>query len=80
MVGLIRYKLTMQEVESIVPPRYREFENKDCLTPRELFTKNHKAFMKEGEKWMKGTATSCTVVGALIITIMFSIAFTVFKW
>ena len=33
--------------------------------------------MKEGEKWMKDTATSCTVVGALIATIMFAAAFTV---
>ena len=77
MVGLIKYKLTMQEVESIVPPRYREYLNHDGLTPRELFTKNHKDLMKEGEKWMKGTATSCTVVGALIITIMFAAVFTV---
>jgi hypothetical protein len=77
MVRLIRYKSTMQEVESIVLPRYREFLNHDGLTPRELFTKNHKALMKEGEKWMKGTATSCTVVGALIVTIMFAAAFTI---
>ena len=31
----------------------------------------------KGEKWMKETATSCTVVGALIITIMFAAAITV---
>jgi hypothetical protein len=67
----------MQEVESIVPPRFKEFRNDDGLTPRELFTKNHKALMKEGEQWMKGTSTSCTVVGALIVTIMFAAAFTV---
>ncbi|XP_059438680.1 ankyrin repeat-containing protein NPR4-like [Corylus avellana] len=66
-----------KEVESIVPPRYKEFRNHDGFTPRELFTKNHKGLMKEGEKWMKGTATSCTVVGALIVTIMFAAAFTV---
>jgi len=33
--------------------------------------------MKEGERWMKDTSTSCTVVGALIVTIMFAVAFTV---
>ena len=33
--------------------------------------------MEEGEKWMKGTTTSCTVVGALIVTIMFAVAFTI---
>ena len=33
--------------------------------------------MSKGEKWMKDTASSCTVVGALIVTIMFATAFTV---
>jgi hypothetical protein len=67
----------MQEVESIGIPRCKEYLNTDDLTPRELFTKNHIDLKKEGEKWMKGTATSCTVVGALIVTIMFAAAFTV---
>jgi hypothetical protein len=64
-------------VESIVHPKVKESLNNDGLTPRELFTKNHKDLMKEGEQWMKDTATSCTVVGALIVTIMFAAAFTV---
>ncbi|XP_062174259.1 ankyrin repeat-containing protein ITN1-like isoform X2 [Alnus glutinosa] len=66
-----------KEVESIGIPRCKEYLNTDGLTPRELFTKNHIDLKKEGEKWMKGTATSCTVVGALIVTIMFAAAFTV---
>ena len=32
---------------------------------------------KDGEQWMKDTATSCTVVGALIVTIMFAAVFTI---
>jgi hypothetical protein len=64
-------------VESIVFPKVTEALNKDNLQPRELFTKNHKNLMKEGEQWMKDTASSCTVVGALIATIMFAAAFTV---
>ena len=67
----------MQEVESIVHPKVKEALNKDGLTPRELFTMNHKDMMQAGEQWMKGTATSCTVVAALIVTIMFATAFTV---
>ncbi|XP_062175363.1 uncharacterized protein LOC133880430 isoform X2 [Alnus glutinosa] len=66
-----------KEVESMVQPKIKESFNNDDFTPRQLFTKNHKDLMKEGEKWMKGTATSCTVVGALIVTIMFATAFTV---
>ncbi|KAI5343873.1 hypothetical protein L3X38_011749 [Prunus dulcis] len=66
-----------KEVETIVLPRMRDILNDENLTPRALFTKNHKELVKEGERWMKETATSCTVVGALIITIMFASAFTV---
>ncbi|KAG6679378.1 hypothetical protein I3843_14G124400 [Carya illinoinensis] len=64
-------------VEGIVSPKDKESTNKDGLTPRQLFTKNHVNLMEKGEKWMKVTATSCTVVGALIVTIMFAVAFTV---
>ncbi|XP_007221395.2 ankyrin repeat-containing protein ITN1 isoform X2 [Prunus persica] len=66
-----------KEVETIALPRIKESINNDSMTPRELFTKSHKELVKEGERWMKESATSCTVVGALIITIMFAAAFTV---
>ncbi|VVA34692.1 PREDICTED: ankyrin, partial [Prunus dulcis] len=51
-----------KEVETIVLPRMRDILNNENLTPRALFTKNHKELVKEGERWMKETATSCTVV------------------
>ncbi|ONI14482.1 hypothetical protein PRUPE_4G282500 [Prunus persica] len=67
-----------KEVESILPPQDREIRNvTEKMTAREVFTKNHNKLRKEGEESMKGTATSCTVVGALIVTIMFAAAFTV---
>ncbi|CAL9014050.1 unnamed protein product, partial [Prunus brigantina] len=67
-----------KEIENIVPPKILEVVNvTDGMTARDLFTKNHKELAKEGERSMKETATSCTVVGALIITIMFTAAFTV---
>ncbi|KAJ4841112.1 hypothetical protein Tsubulata_003747 [Turnera subulata] len=64
-------------VESIVLPSFWEYRNTDGDTPRQLFTKNHKQLRDDGEQWMKETASSCTVVGALIITMMFAGAFTV---
>ena len=67
----------MQEVGSFGPPIVHGIENKIHLTPRQLFTKNHEDMMSKGEKWMKDTASSCTVVGALIVTIMFAAVFTV---
>ncbi|KAG6678534.1 hypothetical protein I3842_14G085500 [Carya illinoinensis] len=65
-----------KEVERIVHPKDKESTNNNGFTPRQLFTQNHEKMMKEGEKWMKDTATSCTVVGILIVTIMFQVAFT----
>ncbi|GAV73196.1 PGG domain-containing protein, partial [Cephalotus follicularis] len=66
-----------KEVEGIVHPLYKEQLNNNGETPSQVFTRYHKDLVKEGEKWMKDTSTSCTVVGALIITVMFSAAFTV---
>ncbi|KAL6199875.1 hypothetical protein ACLB2K_029657 [Fragaria x ananassa] len=60
-----------------VPPEVRESLNISGFTARKLFTQNHKELMNAAETSMKGTATSCTVVGALIVTMMFAAAFTV---
>ncbi|TXG68388.1 hypothetical protein EZV62_003323 [Acer yangbiense] len=46
-------------------------------TPRELFSETHNALVEKGEKWMKENATSCSVVAALIIIVVFTAAFTV---
>ncbi|KAI9187260.1 hypothetical protein LWI28_026084 [Acer negundo] len=51
--------------------------NKSDETPEEVFTKEHKDLVEKGEKWMRDTATSCSVVAALIITVVFAAAFTV---
>ncbi|XP_068336783.1 ankyrin repeat-containing protein NPR4-like [Pyrus communis] len=67
-----------KEVEKIVPAKFLEVVNyTDVMTARDLFTKNHKELANEGERSMKATATSCTVVGALIVTIMFIAVFSV---
>ncbi|KAB5544040.1 hypothetical protein DKX38_012152 [Salix brachista] len=66
-----------KEVERIISPTLMDHCNKNNQTARELFTNDHKDLLVKGEEWMKGSATSCTVVGALIITIMFTVVFTV---
>ncbi|CAN6691662.1 unnamed protein product [Malus baccata var. baccata] len=67
-----------KEVESIVVQLSGvPTKNKDGLTPPKLFTQSHKKLHEDGERWMKETARSYTVVSALIITIMFAAAFTV---
>ncbi|KAJ6287828.1 hypothetical protein OIU76_028847 [Salix suchowensis] len=66
-----------KEVESIMNPLYEDNVDEYIQTSRELFTHEHKDLLVKGEQWMKQAATSCTVVGALIITIMFNAAFNV---
>ncbi|CAB4299286.1 unnamed protein product [Prunus armeniaca] len=73
-----RERQWFKEVKSLVVlPSGVGAYNKQGMRPHELFTQNHNKLKEEGEKWMKDTATSCTVVGALTITIMFAAAFTV---
>ncbi|KAJ0510195.1 putative PGG domain, ankyrin repeat-containing domain superfamily [Helianthus annuus] len=72
-----RELLWFKEVEGMIPSSYKERKNEDGLTPEELFTKEHKQLVTEGEKWMKDTASQCMVVAALIATIVFAAAFTV---
>ncbi|XP_034698061.1 ankyrin repeat-containing protein NPR4-like, partial [Vitis riparia] len=72
-----RELLWFKEVEKIMLPTYRERKNKDGKTPRDLFTKEHKNLMKDGEKWMRGTAAQSMLVATLIATVVFAAAFTV---
>ncbi|GLT90053.1 hypothetical protein SLE2022_080050 [Rubroshorea leprosula] len=64
-------------VEDIVPRSVCEHKNNNRETALEVFLGEHKDLLKEAEEWVKKTAESSTVVGALIITIMFAVAFTV---
>lgn len=66
-----------KEVERLVQPSYRSMKNKDGKTPRMVFSERHKGLVHQGEKWMKITASSCTVVAALIATVAFTAVFTV---
>ncbi|CAK9327284.1 unnamed protein product [Citrullus colocynthis] len=88
-----RELLWFKEVEKIVLPSQLEaksnimssqrlkvkfsFPNVPKLTPRQLFTQEHKDLRKEGEEWMKNTANSCMLVATLISTVVFAAAFTV---
>ncbi|XP_028794068.1 uncharacterized protein LOC114749694 [Neltuma alba] len=67
----------MREVESLTPPSFRGLRNKDGMTAEELFRESHKELIKQGKKWIKASSSSCSVVGALIVTIMFAVPFTV---
>ncbi|XP_059657274.1 ankyrin repeat-containing protein NPR4-like [Cornus florida] len=72
-----RELLWFKEVEKNVQPLYREMRNTEGRTPRMLFTEEHKELVKEGEKWMKDTASACMLVAMFITTVMFAAIFTV---
>ncbi|KAI3708752.1 hypothetical protein L2E82_38169 [Cichorium intybus] len=66
-----------EEVEKLVFPAYITKENIFMETPDMVFTKEHENLVKEGEKWMKAVAESCSITAALITTIVFAAAITV---
>ncbi|KAI3701568.1 hypothetical protein L6452_26749 [Arctium lappa] len=66
-----------KEVEKFMSPTELIKENIHRETPEMVFTREHKDLMKEGEKWMKTTAESCSITAALITTIVFAAAITV---
>ncbi|XP_073033542.1 uncharacterized protein [Primulina eburnea] len=66
-----------KEMENFVNPSRRTWPNNDKKTPQMLFSEKHQELKSQGEKWMKDTATSCTIAAALIATVVFAAAFTV---
>nr|GMD92766.1 ankyrin repeat-containing protein NPR4-like isoform X3 [Ipomoea batatas] len=66
-----------KEVQKIAPPYFSSLRNKDDKTAKMVFTDEHKDLKKEGEKWMKETATACSIIAALIVTVVFAAAITV---
>ncbi|KAJ0532681.1 putative PGG domain-containing protein [Helianthus annuus] len=66
-----------EEVKKFVFPTYITQENIFKETPDMVFTREHENLVKDGEKWMKATAESCSITAALITTIVFAAAITV---
>ncbi|CAL5322183.1 unnamed protein product [Camellia sinensis] len=54
--------------------RDKEMRNTSGMTPAEVFTDAQRELVKEGERWMKDTATSCTIVVALVASVVFAAA------
>ncbi|KAJ0771628.1 putative PGG domain, ankyrin repeat-containing domain superfamily [Helianthus annuus] len=71
-----RELLWFKEVEAMIPPAYRERKNKYDLTPYELFTKEHKDLVDQGEKWLKDMANHYMVIDCLITAMVFAATYT----
>ncbi|KAK9705409.1 hypothetical protein RND81_07G054600 [Saponaria officinalis] len=64
-------------VEQVAHHALKTAKNIDGKNPAVVFTESHQNLVKEGEKWLKDTATSCTVAAALIATVVFAAAITI---
>ncbi|KAG2673710.1 hypothetical protein I3760_13G103700 [Carya illinoinensis] len=53
------------KVESIVQPKIKEHMISQFYKPWQYFVEEHKNMMEDGERWIKDTTTSCTVVDSL---------------
>ncbi|XP_010105991.2 uncharacterized protein LOC21389432 [Morus notabilis] len=67
--------LWFEAVKKIMLPSYAEKKNSNGLTPQDLFTLEHATMLKDGENWMKSTATSCMLVSLLLTTLVITAAF-----
>ncbi|XP_034678502.1 ankyrin repeat-containing protein ITN1-like isoform X6 [Vitis riparia] len=66
-----------KEIEKYAPRAFSESENENKDKPKMAFIKEHEKLIKEGEKWMKGTAKFYTLAAALIATVVFAAAITI---
>ncbi|KAL5538812.1 hypothetical protein UlMin_045165 [Ulmus minor] len=67
----------LEFVEKTMPPRLFFRTNTNGETPSEIFSNDHEPLVKAGGEWLVGTATSCSVVAALIVTIAYASSTTV---
>ncbi|XVF77817.1 hypothetical protein PTKIN_Ptkin14bG0077100 [Pterospermum kingtungense] len=72
-----RELLWFQEVNSMVRSCDREKKGLEGLTPRKLFSKEHKYLLENGKKWMRNTSNSCMIVATLITTVVYSAGFSI---
>ncbi|ERN09313.1 hypothetical protein AMTR_s00149p00090550 [Amborella trichopoda] len=66
-----------RSIEQLTPEVLQDALNFEGKTASNVFSEEHEMLVKEGERWMKDTATSCTVVSVLIATMVFASAFQV---
>ncbi|KAH9624790.1 hypothetical protein KSS87_003733 [Heliosperma pusillum] len=61
-------------VEDVITPQLVESKNKLKKTAKDVFTEKHTELRKEGEEWLRKTASSCSVVATLIVGVAFGAA------
>ncbi|KAH6801436.1 hypothetical protein C2S52_001900 [Perilla frutescens var. hirtella] len=77
-VALMQRELTwFQMTKDVVPPSCEEMRNADGLTPRELFSKEHKRLLIESQTWMRNSANSYMLIATIVFSVLFASAFAI---
>ncbi|GFP98332.1 serine/threonine-protein phosphatase 6 regulatory ankyrin repeat subunit a [Phtheirospermum japonicum] len=66
-----------KHVKHSIPQLCFAQNNKEGLTPRQVFSKTHKSLVKESTEWLIKTSESCSLTAALIATVAFATSATV---
>ncbi|KAH6801441.1 hypothetical protein C2S52_001905 [Perilla frutescens var. hirtella] len=64
-------------IKAMVPPSCQNMRNADGLTPRELFSKEHKRLLRDSKTWMMNSADSYMLIGTILFSVLFAGAFNV---
>ncbi|KAH6822109.1 hypothetical protein C2S53_017720 [Perilla frutescens var. hirtella] len=77
-VALMQRELEWFEMtKRVVPPSCEEMRNIDGLTPRELFSKEHKRLLRESKTWMRNSADSYMLIATIVFSVLFASAFAI---
>ncbi|KAH6801440.1 hypothetical protein C2S52_001904 [Perilla frutescens var. hirtella] len=76
--SLMQSELAWFEVtKKVVPASCQHIRNKDGLTPRELFSKEHKRLLRESKIWMMNSTDSYMLIATILFSVLFAGAFNV---
>ncbi|KAH6785399.1 hypothetical protein C2S51_037854, partial [Perilla frutescens var. frutescens] len=73
---LMQRELTwFQVTKKVVPAFCQHMRNKDGLTPRELFSKEHKRLLRDRNIWMMNSTDSYMLIATILFSVLFAGAF-----
>lgn len=64
-------------MRKLLPDHLERNQNEINLTAEQLFTREHKKVVENGQKWLSRTTEACSIVAVLIATVAYTCAYTV---
>ncbi|KAH6758244.1 hypothetical protein C2S51_018479 [Perilla frutescens var. frutescens] len=63
--------------KKVVPASCQDMRNKEGLTPRELFSKEHRRLLRDSKTWMMNLTDSYMLIATILFSVLFAGAFNV---